>query len=276
MDTDRKMDRKMRVIVVGASGRMGREMIRGLCAASDMVLHAAIARAANPNVNRPVSDLAGVNAGDLRVCDTLDEAALLADGLVDFTQPEALFEHAEIAAQGRFPLIVGTTGLEKRHLDALKAASAHCAIVYSQNMSLGICLLSSLVAQTARALGNGFDIEICEMHHRDKVDAPSGTAKWLGESAARARGQPLEAVAQNHQTQPGPREAGAIGFASLRGGGVVGDHDVVFASGSERVLLSHRADARSLFAQGAIQALRWAQNQSPGLYGMQDVLGLAQ
>ncbi len=203
-------------------------------------------------------------------------AVVAADGIIDFSTPRATVAFAALAAQARIPHVIGTTGLSAGDLDKVAAAAWHAPIVRSGNMSLGVILLASLVRQAARALGADADIEIVEMHHRLKVDAPSGTALLLGEAAAEGLGVNLDAHAvRGRDGQTGVRPRDAIGFASLRGGTVVGDHRVVFAAAGERIELAHIADDRAIYAQGAIKAALWLRGRKPGLYTMDDVLDLA-
>jgi 4-hydroxy-tetrahydrodipicolinate reductase len=198
-----------------------------------------------------------------------------ADAVIDFTAPEASVELAAAAAQARIVHIIGTTGFDAAQEDAIAAAGRHATIVKSGNMSLGVNLLAVLVAQAARALGDDWDIEIFDMHHRHKVDAPSGTALLLGEAAAGGRQIALSDKMQSGRDgMTGARQAGAIGFSALRGGSVVGDHEVIFAGDGEQIRLTHRAENRDIFARGALKAAQWAAGQKPGVYSMQDVLGL--
>jgi 4-hydroxy-tetrahydrodipicolinate reductase len=203
-------------------------------------------------------------------------AVVAADGILDFTRPEASVELAGLAAQARIVHVIGTTGLTTAHMTKLSAAARHATLVQSGNMSLGVNVLAATVERVARALPASYDIEIVEMHHRMKVDAPSGTALLLGEAAARGRDVALAAVAdRGRDGMTGARKPGAIGFAALRGGTVVGDHAVVFAGPGERIELTHRAETREIFAHGAVAAALWARGRKPGLYTMADVLGLA-
>ena len=195
--------------------------------------------------------------------------------MIDFTAPESTVELAGLAAQARIVHVIGTTGLGETHLAAIAAAARHAIIVRSGNMSLGVNLLAGLVRKTAATLGINYDIEIVEMHHRMKVDAPSGTALMLGEAAAQGRGVKLsEKSVRSRDGHTGARRDGDIGFAALRGGTVVGDHDAIFAGPGERLILSHRAEDRSIFAHGAVRAALWARGRKPGEYTMADVLGL--
>lgn len=266
----------MRLVVTGAGGRMGQELIRTVLANPQAELAGAIEQPGSELIGRDAGGVAG--AGETGIAITGDPLAAIAeaDGVLDFTAPDASVEFATYAAQARAVHVIGTTGLQKHHEEAVAAAARHATIVKSGNMSLGVNLLSVLVEKAAQSLGgDDFDIEILEMHHRHKVDAPSGTALLLGEAAARGRNVSLEAnsvrVRDGHT---GPRKPGTIGFATLRGGSVVGDHEVILAGPGERITLSHKAGDRSIFARGAVAAALWANGRKPGLYSMRDVLGL--
>jgi 4-hydroxy-tetrahydrodipicolinate reductase len=265
----------MRLVVAGAAGRMGRTLFKLIAETPGVVLAGALERPGAPVIGQDAGALAG--ASPLRVPITDDPLSLLlvADGIVDFSTPAATVELAALAAQARIAHVIGTTGLTEVDLGKLKAAARHAPIVRSGNMSLGVNLLAGLVRMAAKALGPEFDIEILEMHHRMKVDAPSGTALLLGEAAAEGRGVELESHSQRGRDgMTGARANGAIGFASLRGGGVIGDHSIIFAGDGERITLSHMAEDRALFARGALKAALWAHGRKPGLYAMADVLGL--
>jgi len=266
---------EMRVGVVGCAGRMGRMLVRELVDREDCVLAGGTERPESPAIGRDIGELAGTGFLDLKVGD--DPALLFADceAVLDFTSPEATAAHAGLAAQGVVAHIIGTTGLGKAEDEAIKRAARHTAIVRAANMSLGINVLLALTEQVARTLGDDYDIEILEMHHRDKVDAPSGTALALGQAAAEGRGVALDKVARNsREGHIGARRRGDIGFAALRGGDVVGDHTVIFAGDGERIELTHLCASRQLFARGAVRAALWSRGKPPGLYGMRDVLGL--
>ncbi len=265
----------MRLVVVGAAGRMGRMLIRAIHEAPGCVLSAAIERPGSPLLGSDAGVLAGLPASGVVVTDNALPAFVEAEGVLDFTMPDATIAFAALAAQARIVHVVGTTGMEPAHLAKLEAAGRHAAIIRSGNMSLGVNLLAALVRKVAATLGTDWDIEIAEMHHRMKVDAPSGTAVLLGEAAAQGRAVDLAtARVATRDGQTGARPAGAIGFAALRGGTVVGDHKVIFAGQGERLELSHIAEDRGLFAQGAIKAALWGRGRKPGLYSMADVLGL--
>ena len=266
---------QMRLVVVGAAGRMGRTLVKAVAETDGVGLGGAIEREGSPALGQDAGALAGVGPLDVPVTDDPLPAFAAADGVLDFTAPAATVEFAALAAQARIVHVVGTTGLAEPDFARLRAAARHARIVQSGNMSLGVNLLAALARQAAAALGEDWDIEILEMHHRMKVDAPSGTALLLGEAAAQGRGIALaENEVRTRDGQTGARPAGAVGFASLRGGTVVGEHSVVFAGPHERIELSHRAEDRGLFARGAIRAALWAQERKPGYYTMADVLGL--
>ncbi len=266
---------ELRVVVAGAGGRMGRALTRAVLAEPQLKLVGALDRPDSDAQGKDVGVLAG--AGETGVTVTADPLAVLAhaDVLLDFTAPEATLGYSELAAQARIVHVIGTTGIDAEHEERLKAAARHCRIVTAGNMSLGVNVLAGLVKRAAAVLGPDYDVEIVEMHHRHKVDAPSGTALLLGHAAAEGRGIDLNEKslrARDGMTGARPREA--IGFASLRGGSVVGDHMVIFAGEGERIELIHRAESRDNFAHGAVRAALWAFDKKPGLYSMADVLGL--
>ena len=266
----------MKLVVAGASGRMGETLMRLIHAMDGAVLHGALDRAGTMAMGRDAGDLIGASSLGVTVTDDPLPVLKDADGLIDFTAPEASLAHAEICAQARIVHVIGTTGWREGDMDALSRAARHARLVVEGNMSLGVNLLSVLVERAAAALPSGaFDVEVLEMHHRHKVDAPSGTALLLGEAAARGRGIDLAANATRvRDGHTGPRPEGTIGFATLRGGSVVGEHEVLLAGEGETVTLGHRATDRAIFARGAVAAALWAREQKPGLYGMRDVLGL--
>jgi len=267
----------MKLVVVGAAGRMGQALIRIIHETDGVTLHAAIEREGSAFVGKDAGDLAGT--GPLGVIVTTDplKAFLDADGVLDFTAPDASVTFAGLAAQARIVHVIGTTGCGPEHEEKFEAAARHARVVKSGNMSLGVNLLGVLTRDAAKALpAIGWDIEIVEMHHKHKVDAPSGTALLLGEAAATGRG--IDLATQSVRVRDGhtgPRPAGTIGFATLRGGSVVGDHSVILAGEGELVTLSHSARDRSIFARGAVTAAVWARNEKPGFYSMLDVLGLS-
>lgn len=270
-------DDAMKLVVVGAAGRMGQALIRLIQATEGLTLHAAVARPGSAFIGKDAGEIAGLGPIGIPVTDDPLSAFLHADGVIDFTTPATSITFADLAAQARIVHIIGTTGCSAEDETRFKAAGRHARIVKSGNMGLGINLLSVLVEQAARALPPAdWDIEVLEMHHKHKVDAPSGTALLLGEAAAKGRGIDLgDHSVRVRDGYTGPRPAGSIGFATLRGGAVIGDHSVIFAGEGERLTLSHSAGDRSLFARGALQAALWARDKKPGLYSMLDVLGLS-
>jgi len=266
----------MKLAVVGAGGRMGQTLIRLINETPGAVLAGAMERAGSPHIGRDAGEIAGLGTLGVEVTDDALGVFVGVEAVLDFTTPGATVEFSELAAQARIVHVIGTTGCSAEDDAKIHAAARHAVVIKSGNMSLGVNLLSVLVKQAAKALGSDdFDIEILEMHHKHKVDAPSGTALLLGEAAADGRdiglGQHSVRVRDGHT---GPREAGAIGFAALRGGSVVGDHSVILAGPGERITLSHHAEDRSIFARGAIKAALWGKGRKPGLYSMLDVLGL--
>jgi len=264
----------IRIAVAGASGRMGRTLIRAVAEASDMVLSHALEHEGHTDLGADAGMLAGLGNNGVKLSSDALAALSTADAVLDFTAPAASLALADLAAQARIVHVIGTTGFAEADLTRLKAAARHAVIMKSGNMSLGVNLLAALVREAAKALPN-YDIEIIEMHHRMKVDAPSGTALLLGEAAAHGRNVALsDNQVRGRDGQTGARPDGTIGFASLRGGTVVGDHTVILAGPHERIELTHKAEDRMIFARGAIAAARWGQGKKPGLYSMTDVLGL--
>jgi 4-hydroxy-tetrahydrodipicolinate reductase len=265
----------MRLVVAGASGRMGMTLIRAIAETKGCVLAGALERDGNLHFGKDAGTLAGLEPLGVPLTWDAPAAFAKADGVLDFTTPSAAVGFAALAAQARLVHVIGTTGLSVDDLAKIKAAARHAVIVQSGNMSLGVNLLAGLVRQAAAALGPEFDIEVVEMHHRHKVDAPSGTALLLGEQAAKGRGIELkDHSASGRHGITGARRAGDIGFSAIRGGSITGDHSVIFAGPRERLTLSHHAEDRSLFAAGALRAVLWGQGKKPGLYSMADVLGL--
>lgn len=263
------------IVVTGASGRMGRMLIRAIAESGAARLCGAVERDGHDWIGRDAGEAAG--AGPLGVeiaADPLDAIAA-ADAVIDFTSPAASVEFSALAAQARCALVIGTTGMTADDLARVAAAARHAAIVRAGNMSLGVNLLVQLAKRVAAALDGDFDVEIVEAHHNQKADAPSGTALMLGEAVAEGRGVALDAAAERGRDGiTGPRERGRIGFHAIRGGDVVGEHDVIFAAPGERVVLRHLASDRAVFARGALKAALWAIGKKPGEYDMLDVLGL--
>ena len=275
----------MKIGIVGCAGRMGRMLIgevlatEGCALAGGTEMPGSDAIGEDLGVLAGLAGLAGAGASGLLGLAVGEDAGVLfrdADAVVDFTQPGATLSHARLAAATGTALIVGTTGLEAQHMEALKAASAKAAVIQAANMSAGVNVLLGLTEQVAAMLGPDYDIEISEMHHRHKVDAPSGTALALGRAAAKGRGVDLDKVSQRARNgQTGERNPGDIGFAVIRGGDVAGEHTVLFAADGERLELTHKANDRAIFARGAVRAALWTEGRGPGLFSMRDVLGLA-
>jgi 4-hydroxy-tetrahydrodipicolinate reductase len=265
----------MRLIVAGAGGRMGRALTRVIADTPGAVLTGALEAPGSELLGKDAGTLAGLPANGIKLSADLWALSADADGILDFTVPAATIANVAIAAERGLVHVIGTTGLSSSDEAVIKSVTSRAIVVKSGNMSLGVNLLAALVKRVAQSLDEGFDIEILEMHHRAKVDAPSGTALMLGEAAAAGRKIALDQhSARGRDGQTGARRSGDIGFASLRGGTAVGDHSVIFAGPMERIELTHRAEDRTMFAQGAIKAALWARGQKPGFYSMADVLGL--
>ncbi len=267
----------MKLVVVGAAGRMGQTLIRTIHAMQGVTVFAAVERPGSPFIGRDAGEVSGLGPTGVIISDKPLEAFVEAEGVLDFTSPSASVDFSVLAAQARIVHVIGTTGCSTEDEEKFKAAARHARVVKSGNMSLGVNLLGVLTQQAARALGPAnWDIEILEMHHKHKVDAPSGTALLLGEAAAKGREIGLaEHSVRVRDGHTGARVAGTIGFATLRGGSVIGEHSVIIAGEGEQVTLSHSATDRSIFARGAITAALWARDQKPGFYSMLDVLGLS-
>jgi len=265
---------KTKIVVAGVSGRMGHALLEGVFADDALQLHGALDRADSPQIGRDAGEMFGKNTG---VKITSDTALALngADVLIDFTRPEASLQYLEACKKAGVKHVIGTTGFTVEQKAKIEASSQQIGIVFAPNMSVGVTMLISLVEQAAKALSDGYDIEVVEMHHRHKVDAPSGTALRLGEAAAKGLGKDLKDCAvYAREGVTGEREAGTIGFATMRGGDVVGDHTVVFAGVGERVEITHKASSRATFAQGALRAAKFLAHKKHGLFDMRDVLGL--
>ena len=254
---------------------MGQSLVRLIQADACLSLVGGLEAANSPALGSDLGTLAGMAPlGIPASCDPL-ELLSQADGVIDFTVPAASVELAAAAAQARMVHVIGTTGFDDDQEAAISAAARHATIIKSGNMSLGVNLLANLVEQAAARLGDDWDIEILDMHHRHKVDAPSGTALLLGQAAAKGRNIELAAHKESGRDGiSGAREPGAIGFSALRGGSVIGDHEVILAAESEQIRLTHRAENRDIFARGALRAVRWGLGEKHGLYSMQDVLGI--
>ncbi|HEU4460412.1 MAG TPA: 4-hydroxy-tetrahydrodipicolinate reductase [Methylibium sp.] len=266
---------RRRVAIAGVSGRMGRMLIEAVLAADDCVLAAALDRPGSPLVGQPATaflgDASGPTVGD-------DPRAALAgcDVLIDFTRPEGTLAHVAVCRELGVQMVIGTTGFDAAGKAAIAEAAGRIAIVMAPNMSVGVNLVLQLIATAAKALAEGYDIEIVEAHHRHKVDAPSGTALKRGEVVAEALGRDLKACAvHGREGVTGERDPSTIGFATVRGGDVVGDHTVMFMGAGERVEITHKSSSRATYAQGSLRAVRFLAGRASGLYGMDAVLGLA-
>jgi 4-hydroxy-tetrahydrodipicolinate reductase len=265
----------MRLIVAGAGGRMGRTLIRAISETPGAIVTGALEAPGSELLGQDAGVLAGLPANGVELSCDLWSLSKEADGILDFTVPAATIANVAIAAQRGLVHVIGTTGLSASDNAVIRSVTSQAIVVQSGNMSLGVNLLVALVKQVAKSLDEDFDIEIIEMHHKAKIDAPSGTAYLLGQAAAEGRGINLDQRSvRARDGYTGPRNPGDIGFATLRGGTVTGDHTVVFAGPYERIELAHKAEDRMIFARGALKAAMWAQNKKPGFYTMADVLGI--
>jgi 4-hydroxy-tetrahydrodipicolinate reductase len=267
----------MRLIVAGAGGRMGRALTRVIAEAPGAKLTGALEAPGSELLGKDAGVLAGLPENGVKLSADLWALSAEADGILDFTVPAATIANVAIAAERRLVHVIGTTGLSASDEAVIKSVTSRAVVVKSGNMSLGVNLLAALVKRVAASLDQNFDIEILEMHHNSKIDAPSGTALMLGDAAAAGRSVALKKHSvRGRDGVTGARRSGDIGFASLRGGTAAGDHSVIFAGPHERLILSHHAEDRILFAHGALKAALWAKGRAPGLYSMADVLGLAE
>lgn len=271
---------KTKIVIAGVTGRMGHALLEGIFADDELQLHGALDRVGSPQIGRDVGEQFGQTTG-IKITSDIDVALKNADVLIDFTRPEASMQYLDACKKAHVKHVIGTTGFAAEQKALIEAASKEIAIVFAPNMSVGVTLLISLVQAAAKVLAEGYDIEIIEAHHRHKVDAPSGTALRLGEAAAAALGRDLSKCAvYGREGVTGERDASTIGFATVRGGDVVGDHTVLFAGVGERVELTHKASSRATFALGALRAAKFlngndaAQGKKIGLFDMQDVLNL--
>jgi 4-hydroxy-tetrahydrodipicolinate reductase len=265
----------MRLVIAGAGGRMGRTLVKAIAAMDGVTVVGALEGAGSPFIGQDASVLAGLPPSGISVTDDPKPLLKGAEGVIDFTVPAASVALAGHTADAGIVHVIGTTGFSAADEAKLKDAAKCAIIMKSGNMSVGVNLLAALVKKVAKTLDQDFDIEIVEMHHNKKIDAPSGTALLLGQAAAAGRGINLDQRSvRARDGHTGARQAGDIGFAALRGGTVVGDHSVIFAGPAERIELVHKAENRMLFANGALKAALWARNQKPGMYSMADVLGL--
>ena len=265
----------MKIAVLGAGGRMGQALTRVLAETPGCVIAGGIEAKGSPNIGRDIGEVAGLKPVGVAITDDPLPVFAQVDGVLDFTVPASTIAFVALTAQARLIHVIGTTGFSAADEAKIEAAARHATIVKAGNMSMGVTLLAALTARVAATLGPEFDIEILEMHHRHKRDAPSGTSLLLGRAAAEGRAVALdERSVRSRDGDTGPRREGDIGFAALRGGDVVGEHRVIFAGPGERIELAHIATDRGIFARGAVKAALWARGREPGLYSMQDVLGL--
>lgn len=265
----------MRLIVAGAGGRMGRALIRAISETPGATVTGALEAPGSELLGQDAGVLAGLPANGVELSCDLWSLSKDADGILDFTVPAATIANVAIAAQRGLVHVIGTTGLSASDNAVIRSVTSQAIVVQSGNMSLGVNLLAALVKQVAKSLDEDFDIEILEMHHKAKIDAPSGTAYLLGQAAAEGRGINLQQRSvRARDGYTGPRNPGDIGFATLRGGTVTGDHSVIFAGPYERIELAHKAEDRMIFARGALKAAMWARDKKPGFYTMTDVLGI--
>ena len=265
---------KLKIVVAGAAGRMGRMLVEAVLASEDCELKAALEVAGSPAIGCDASEFLGRASGVL-VESVVDVAVKGADLLVDFTRPEATLVHLEACRRLRVNAVIGTTGFDAAGKQLIASAAGDVALVFAPNMSVGVNLTFKLIEVAARALGAGYDVEIVEAHHRNKVDAPSGTALRMGEVAARALGRDHDAVAVfDRHGVTGVRRDDSIGYAVLRGGDLVGDHTVMFLGQGERIEIAHKAASRSTYVDGAMRACRFLRDKRSGLFDMQDVLGI--
>jgi 4-hydroxy-tetrahydrodipicolinate reductase len=270
------MVKPIKIALLGVSGRMGQMLIEAINETSKVVISGASERPDHDWIGKDIGLISCGLENGILVTDRPIDVFLEADAVIDFTLPEVTVSHSALAAQARIPHIIGTTGFSKEQLVKIKLASQHAPIVRAGNMSLGVNLLTQLVKQVAFALDDSFDIEILEMHHNKKVDAPSGTALMLGEAVAEGRNETLSAISNySREGLIGKRKKGEVGFATLRGGDVVGEHDVIFSGLGERIILRHVASDRMIFARGAVKAAIWSIGKEPSEYTMLDVLGLS-
>lgn len=264
----------MKLAVAGAGGRMGRALIELVLASKDLHLAAALEAPGSPCIGRDAGELVGRPCG-LKVTSDVASGIAGADCLIDFTRPEGTLAHVEMCAERRVPMVIGTTGFSARENERIAAASGRIAIVLAPNMAVGVNVALKLAETAAKALGDGYDVEIIEAHHRGKIDAPSGTALKFGEVVARALGRDLSRSAvHGRKGEVGARDPKAIGFHAVRGGDIVGEHTVMFAGEGERVEITVRSSSRATYALGALRAARFIRGKDRGLFDMQDVLGL--
>jgi 4-hydroxy-tetrahydrodipicolinate reductase len=265
---------KIKIAIAGSGGRMGRALLEGVFQSDDLVLHAALEHSGSALLGKDAGELLGASCG-VKISADVKSALLGADVLIDFTRPEGTLHHLDICRRLGVSMVIGTTGLNAQQKAQLGAAARDIGIVFAPNMSVGVNLVFKLLETASRVLAQGYDIEIIEAHHRHKVDAPSGTALGMGEVVARTLGRDLSKCAvYGREGITGERDPSTIGFATVRGGDIVGDHTVLFAGTGERIEITHKASSRATFALGALRAARFLIANPAGMYDMQDVLGL--
>ncbi len=265
---------QIKVAIAGSSGRMGRILLENIAASPDLALFAALEHAGSPMLGRDAGDLSGMPCG-VKITAEVEAALTGADVLIDFTRPEGTLHHLEICRRLGVNMVIGTTGFNAQQKAVLGAAAQDIGIVFAPNMSVGVNLVFKLLETASRVLSEGYDIEIIEAHHRHKVDAPSGTALGLGEVIARTLGRDLaDCAVYGREGVTGERDPSTIGFATVRGGDIVGDHTVLYAGIGERIEITHKASSRATFALGALRAARYLAVNPAGMYDMQDVLNL--
>lgn len=268
------MNSPLRLVIAGSGGRMGRVLVEAVLQSLDLKLHAALEQPGNPVLGRDAGEAVGAPCG-VTISDDIEQAVEGAQAFIDFTRPEGTLKHLEVCRRARVAMVIGTTGFSDAQKERLQDAAQDIGIVFAPNMSIGVNLTFKLTELAAKALAQGFDVEIIEAHHRHKVDAPSGTALHLGEIVARATNRDLKQNAiYGREGVTGERAQSTIGFATIRGGDIVGEHTVLFAGIGERIEITHRATSRATFAQGALRAARFLAHAGPGLYDMQDVVDL--
>lgn len=265
---------KIKIAIAGSGGRMGRALLEGVAQADDLALHAALEHGGSTQLGRDAGELSGASCG-IKISADVKSSLLGADVLIDFTRPEGTLHHLEICRKLGVNMVIGTTGLNAQQKAQLGAAAQEIGIVFAPNMSVGVNLVFKLLETASRVLNQGYDIEIIEAHHRHKVDAPSGTALGMAEVVARTLGRDLaQCAVYGREGVTGERDPSTIGFATVRGGDIVGDHTVLYAGIGERIEITHKASSRATFALGALRAARFLKENPAGMYDMQDVLGL--
>lgn len=268
------MAETLRAVIIGATGRMGQSLVRAAGERVDIAISGAVASSSSKSIGRDIGEMSGVGKLGVSVTSDLSAALASADVAIDFSHPSVTSANLAACLVAGKPLVIGTTGISMSAHEDFERAARHIPLLVAANTSLGVTLLIELVKEGARALSFDFDVEIVEAHHRMKRDAPSGTALALGQAVAEARGQLLHQVGVRGRDGDSLRRRGEIGFSSLRGGDIVGEHEVIFAGAGEQLTLGHRATDRAIFARGALDAAAWLRSRQPGRYSMRDVIGL--